>query len=398
MSGPVAEKKAATEFLPPTQISESIAFAFAATIKTSYYAPVFFSNQPISFDSVSSQQLACQCSRLITSVTTAYPKLRDYQLCFKPIVKDWLFEEKSSDYPTFELTNEVYAFIRFSPSVWYSEMKDSPESKAERALRYLEVQRAQFSYSRSYPEADELFLRDDLLPDYCWKGNRCSHFGSCMEYHSLIVPACQGSNRTKSHTTTMCNWMCQEELILQQLSMVVFPEMEQQIRSSFKQRSRFPVPYVLISRAEATREILILPNPAFNDQSDFHFDNSLLACSEAFWQFSLHVMNTIKSNIGVVPEQVYFNFGEWETAISRNRYLKECHGHLHLMFSVADMRELGLFDKSAAGRYADVEDHAEKDCDSLDRIIPSRIRYRTLVESIVSAVMQKMELKGAPSS
>jgi len=44
MSGPVAEKKGATEFLSPTQISKSIAFAFASTIKTSYYAPVFFSN------------------------------------------------------------------------------------------------------------------------------------------------------------------------------------------------------------------------------------------------------------------------------------------------------------------------------------------------------------------
>lgn len=73
-----------------------------------------------------------------------------------------------------------------------------------------------------------------------------------------------------------------------------------------------------------------------------HIENPALVQSPRFWYEVLRVMKATTQyylklgktrTLDEIPvRQVYLNFGEWESAISGDPHLRNCHGHAHLCF------------------------------------------------------------------
>ncbi|RIA96145.1 hypothetical protein C1645_815844 [Glomus cerebriforme] len=82
-------------------------------------------------------------------------------------------------------------------------------------------------------------------------------------------------------------------------------------------------------RREPIRGLLFVPRPDDDEKNNFnHFDNTTLIKNQLFWQDLLKEREHLGFN------SISLNYGMWETkqARSEDKYIQNCHGHVHLNF------------------------------------------------------------------
>ena len=104
--------------------------------------------------------------------------------------------------------------------------------------------------------------------------------------------------------------------------------------------------FVLHSRPESTRGIVLLPIS--------HTSNEIFVTMESTWKAIFEVEERLRATLLHFPggdkiafpiESVYFNFGSWTTAMSKNKLLKTAHAHVHALLTpetIAALDENGL--------------------------------------------------------
>lgn len=143
-------------------------------------------------------------------------------------------------------------------------------------------------------------VRNESVPDpspekpidmgyYCPYGAICRFAEKCLQKHPKV--ACIVKDIRKDGATRPCGWSVWDELVL--------TELESKIGN-----------WLLYARADPIRDVLLSPLG--------HTTNSQMVKSPIFWQMLIEACKTFDfSNI----ENIYLNFGVWETRTSNVRSL-----------------------------------------------------------------------------
>lgn len=181
--------------------------------------------------------------------------------------------------------------------------------------------------------------------DYCINPSNCK--GNCSKEHAKIY--CNVDLRRRGGAPSQpCNWSAAKELILE--------------------RDEF---FVLMARMEPTRDLLLLPNPT-NDSHGWkrHYSNTSLCCMPFFWETVVDVCKglamTAKVKEEAVISKVAFNFGNWETALSRDPRALDCHGHAHLDLELQAALALKETYPVLIGRTNAPNNYIEENCSALE--------------------------------
>ncbi|CAF1434688.1 unnamed protein product [Adineta steineri] len=92
--------------------------------------------------------------------------------------------------------------------------------------------------------------------------------------------------------------------------------------------------FMLHSRPESTRDILLFPVD--------HMDNEEFITMSSTWKAIIEVEKRLKDVLSLICptqttespiESVYFNFGSWMTAMTKNQLAKTAHAHVHLLLT-----------------------------------------------------------------
>lgn len=99
-------------------------------------------------------------------------------------------------------------------------------------------------------------------------------------------------------------------------------------------------------RPEKTRDIVIVPHPKYIYDAPFPHSNYLMVQTSLFWNTAAKFANRLCeiSKDASAVERIVVNFGEWETAVHDDVYLKECHAHFHLWLSANSVRAIPQLD------------------------------------------------------
>ena len=92
-------------------------------------------------------------------------------------------------------------------------------------------------------------------------------------------------------------------------------------------------------RREPIRGLLFVPRPDGDERNNFnHFDNTTLIKHQLFWQDLLKERENLRFN------SISLNYGMWETkqARSEDKYIQNCHGHVHLNFDDIGWEDLKM--------------------------------------------------------
>jgi len=196
--------------------------------------------------------------------------------------------------------------------------------------------------------------------------------GLCKEKHSDIrcselVPRRGGA------PPQPCNWYASEELLL-----------------DFHVNDRF----ILHARLESTRDLLMLPNPNFQEKGwKTHYDNRTLCQMPTFWSFAHQYCRELSP--GALPtdpvtliNKVAFNFGVWESVMSSDHRALDCHGHAHLDLTKDAVNYLGQIYPMLDRRRNPPENHLGRDIDSLEthRVLFQRMdRMESKLDTLTSS-------------
>ncbi|CAF4673375.1 unnamed protein product, partial [Rotaria socialis] len=93
-------------------------------------------------------------------------------------------------------------------------------------------------------------------------------------------------------------------------------------------------PFMLHSRSESTRDIILFPVN--------HKNNEAFATEGSTWEAIAKVEKELRDCISKIKgeqittspiESVFFNFGSWTTVMSKNKLAKTAHAHVHLVLT-----------------------------------------------------------------
>jgi hypothetical protein len=101
-----------------------------------------------------------------------------------------------------------------------------------------------------------------------------------------------------------------------------------------------------------------------------HQSNTDMLLSPVFWLKVASLVDTLR------PVSLSLNFGEWETAQSRDHRAIDCHGHAHLELTIEAAIELAKTSSNMRGRTDPQEDYLTKDIAALEARILSTRFYR----------------------
>ena len=139
--------------------------------------------------------------------------------------------------------------------------------------------------------------------------------------------------------------------------------------------------YILLLRWETIRELILASCP--HRAKDNHCDNEELLKRTEFWSFLLSQWELLKFHTMAV------NFGQWESAIARNKYTQTCHAHVHLLFNKEDWEIMKKDVKSDAKlntqNYSG-PDYLLKNCMELEREVLQLEEWRCMASNIETLI------------
>jgi hypothetical protein len=131
---------------------------------------------------------------------------------------------------------------------------------------------------------------------------------------------------------------------------------------------------VTLVRKESLAEFVLAPTPDSVQRNTFPHTNEDLIRSSRVWSLihdycsSLSTYTLSKSSSSFPVTRIVFNFGEWETAMHRNRDLNECHAHVHFWL---DKLVLPLFE-TLYDHFTTPEDYMWINAIDLQSVLKSR--------------------------
>lgn len=162
------------------------------------------------------------------------------------------------------------------------------------------------------------------------KDVKCTRDDEYLPYYRCMDIVPKRGAQMKNH----CGWYLQESLLVEDRN-----------------------EYLIAVRSEELRELLIFPNPYYNDGfetekkekkkkergkigkiNENHKTNLKLAQDPLFWKFvvdfdnSCEYLNKDLKDSSKIP-RYGLNFGDWESATANDRLSESCHGHLHIYLS-----------------------------------------------------------------
>lgn len=88
--------------------------------------------------------------------------------------------------------------------------------------------------------------------------------------------------------------------------------------------------YVVILQSKPFWELLLIPHPGNktnNLNNCGYYTNKTLVWQETFWEDLLSNWQSLNFH------SIAINYRAWETGQSQNKYMQECHAHVHLYFT-----------------------------------------------------------------
>ncbi|KAJ3035478.1 hypothetical protein HDV00_003727 [Rhizophlyctis rosea] len=184
--------------------------------------------------------------------------------------------------------------------------------------------------------------------------------------------------------------------------------------------------FVLLGRQDEirSRDVLFVPKPTtihivqsegkkrevawhLKETWTGHCENKALVTSPDTWQFIHSVTQTLLKDAGMdtlsdLLEEIAFNFGMWETKISKDRLALECHAHGHLVLTEIGQRKLvenPIYEKVLTGRHAPAFPYDYDDANELEATRITGDRHDNIfnrmakLEGNIELIMQHLNIK-----
>ncbi|KAI9101665.1 hypothetical protein DFS34DRAFT_425085 [Phlyctochytrium arcticum] len=355
--------------------SESTSVQIRDPIQSPHYAT------PLDWSTSTDVTIANACQALLNKLKEDLPGVQDFRL--------------SLDFQK----NEVR--LKIPPLVWYdqtlAQRLQDPE-KIRTALKWVESVKSTHANMDLYdPRAQFVKV---TAQDFCYRGVECPYWLgnksnlTCSRTHSWQTCAELVQQRDEQYVP--CNFQIPGELVFQE---------------------RHDQRFVLFGRQDdiKSRDILFVPKPTATcviryDEGKFantiachpnetwrgHYENEAFVVSPDTWKFVKTMTQSLLeasqlTNVIDLLEEVAFNFGLWETKISRDRLALECHAHGHIVLTHEGQKALvrhPIYHDVLSGKHAPPFPYDHEDANILEGTRISGDRF-----NLMAAKMDNQDAK-----
>jgi len=242
---------------------------------------------------------------------------------------------------------DTHLRLRFDATEWVKQLQ--AEVRLEHGRAWVRTLESRVAASKPIAGFDETAASVD---------ETCSHpfcrTTGCKKDHKALTCLAMINRRGVSQKTTCSDQICSELLV------------------SFPDKMHNSPFFCLQADRECVRKLLLIPTPVrVENKWPGHVNNENVICMPLFWRtVSLYIqqLQTLTGSSTNPLEMIAVNLGGWETAISKDPRLYECHGHAHLILRSDAWRELKAKPgfKVLRGRFHNPTNYTEKEISSLN--------------------------------
>lgn len=263
--------------------------------------------------------------------------------------------------------------LRFDAIRWFTQLRERRDDAIGIARGWIEKVTAERPTYVAQVTADAKSRKLETSPaTYCRDPLTCKHAagndGGCRDPHSEY--SCAWPCPKKDGSPSRCGWYCFDELLVrgEPYEDRYFMMQARPGESLARELLMFPRPIGWWHHGEsASCDPIHMLRANADDSWRGHYTNAELVRSRFFWDSVQKRLVALSRESGLrlgdCLDAVAFNFGAWETDLARDPYALECHGHAHIVLSVAAHEKLCEQEqwKMLRGRYLPPQYYAYAD-------------------------------------